>query len=136
MEDLAELLKAVADPTRLRILRLLHEAKQELCGCELVDCLDEAQYNVSKHLRVLRQAGLITSRKDGQWVYHGLARGSAGSCALLLRLVAGAPDERFVPVRRKLARRLRMRTNGKCLTGSQRRHAPRSLTKAASKHGR
>ena len=136
MEDLAELLKAAADPTRLRILRLLHEAKQELCGCELVDCLEEAQYNVSKHLRVLRQAGLIASRKDGQWVYYRLARGSAGSGALLLRLVAGAPDRRSVPVQRKLARRLHMRTDGKCLIGSQHQHAPRSLTKAASKHGR
>lgn len=56
--------KAVAEPTRLKILRLLVE--QELCVCDLEEVLQISQPRISQHLRVLKQAGLVGDRKEGQ----------------------------------------------------------------------
>ena len=66
------LFKALSDTTRLRIIRLLATTEQEICLCELVDSLLEPQYNLSKHLKVLRQAGFLSSQKEGRWIYHRL----------------------------------------------------------------
>jgi len=66
------LFQALSDTTRLRIIRLLATSEQEACLCELVDALLEPQYNLSRHLKVLRQTGFLTSQKEGRWVYHKL----------------------------------------------------------------
>ena len=67
-----ELLKAIAEPLRWRILRLL--AVEELCVCHLVETLDVAQPLVSHHLRVLREVGLVESERHRYWTYYRLAR--------------------------------------------------------------
>ena|SRR5579884_1422203 len=72
---LAGRLKALADPTRLRIFDLLMQGVQ--CNCELGDALDLAPNLISHHLRVLRQAGLITAERDpvdARWVYYAIDR--------------------------------------------------------------
>lgn len=61
---------ALSDPTRIEILELLRGG--ERCQCELSDALDAAQSRLSFHLKVLREAGFITDRKDGRWVYYTL----------------------------------------------------------------
>ncbi len=66
------LFQALADETRLRIIRLLATTDEEACLCELVDSLQEPAYKLSRHLKILRQAGLLTAQKDGRWVYHRL----------------------------------------------------------------
>jgi ArsR family transcriptional regulator len=70
-EDLAALFKAVADPVRLRLLSLIacHEGG-ESCVCDLTDAFDVTGPAVSYHLRVLREAGLISSERRGTWVYY------------------------------------------------------------------
>ncbi|PKL75354.1 MAG: ArsR family transcriptional regulator, partial [Candidatus Melainabacteria bacterium HGW-Melainabacteria-1] len=55
---------------RLRILMLLQA--QELCACQIVEAFELANSTISKHLSILRQAGLIHSRKAGRWVYYSL----------------------------------------------------------------
>ena len=69
--DLAPLFKAVADPVRLRLLSLIacHEGG-ESCVCDLTDAFDLTAPAVSYHLRVLREAGLISSERRGTWVYY------------------------------------------------------------------
>jgi len=62
--------QALADETRLRIIRLMTTTAEEACLCELVDSLQEPAYKLSRHLKILRQAGLLSSQKDGRWVYH------------------------------------------------------------------
>ncbi|MCF8567075.1 metalloregulator ArsR/SmtB family transcription factor [Alicyclobacillus tolerans] len=62
--DMAEIYKARADRTRLRMLALL--AKDELCVCELVSVLHMSQPSVSQHLRKLKQVGLVKERKTAQ----------------------------------------------------------------------
>ncbi len=64
----AEMLKALAHPTRLQIMELLKEG--ELCVCKIVPELQMGQSNVSRHLNILKKEGLLTSRKDGLKVFY------------------------------------------------------------------
>jgi ArsR family transcriptional regulator len=66
------LLQAAADPTRLAILRQLG-GEDAVCACEFTACCDVAQPTVSHHLRVLREAGWVTSERRGSWVYYRLS---------------------------------------------------------------
>jgi ArsR family transcriptional regulator len=63
-------LRALADPMRQRIVELL--AGEQLCTCHLVAELGATQSNISNHLRVLREAGLIASEQAGRYAYHRL----------------------------------------------------------------
>jgi len=66
----AKLFHALSDPTRLEILERLRGG--ERCVCDLQGALDAAQSRLSFHLRTLRDAGLVSDRKDGRWVYYSL----------------------------------------------------------------
>ncbi len=68
--ELARRFHALSDPTRVEILERLRNG--ERCVCELTDVLDAAQSRLSFHLRTLREAGLVTDRKEGRWVYYAL----------------------------------------------------------------
>lgn len=70
------LLAALADPTRLAIIRQL-AAEIETCACDFTSSCDVAQPTVSHHLRVLREAGLVTSDRRGQWIFYRIAPGVA-----------------------------------------------------------
>jgi ArsR family transcriptional regulator len=63
--------KCLGDETRL-MLTLLILREGELCVCELTHALDQSQPKVSRHLAQLRQCGLLSDRREGQWVYYGL----------------------------------------------------------------
>jgi ArsR family transcriptional regulator len=63
------LLAALADPTRLEILREL-AGSSEVCACDLTDCCDVSQPTVSHHLRVLREAGVVLSERRGSNIYY------------------------------------------------------------------
>src|SRR5437879_13352694 len=63
---------ALSDETRLEIVRLLSHG--ERCVCELQDVLDAAQSRLSFHLKPLKDAGLVTDRRAGRWVYYALSR--------------------------------------------------------------
>lgn len=77
MREFMAIAKALADENRVRILMFLREG--ESCVCEIMGVLNLAPSTVSKHLALLRQAGLIESRKDGRWVYCALPRGDSPS---------------------------------------------------------
>lgn len=68
----AALFKAIADPHRLTILATLARAKDEVCVCDFTDGLPLNQPAVSHHLRILREAGLVTCERRGTWVYYRL----------------------------------------------------------------
>lgn len=70
MKDLERLFKALGQETRLRILFLLRD--QELCVCELENILGLSQPAISQHLRILKEAQLVTERRMGQWVLYYL----------------------------------------------------------------
>jgi ArsR family transcriptional regulator len=70
-EQISPLLKALADPARLRLLSLIasHEGG-EACVCDLNDAFDLSQPTISHHLKVLHGAGLLEREKRGVWVYY------------------------------------------------------------------
>jgi DNA-binding transcriptional ArsR family regulator len=67
---LDEVFKALGDETRIRIVRLL--AKRSLCVCQIVDALGEPQYKVSRHLGILKRAGILVDRREGTWMHYSL----------------------------------------------------------------
>lgn len=64
------LFAALSDATRLRLLRLLRAG--ETCVCDLVDGIEAPQPTISRHLAVLRAAGLVRARRDGVWMHYAL----------------------------------------------------------------
>ena len=68
MDSCLSVMKALADPTRLRILRLLEAG--EMCVCQIVAVLPAGQSTVSQHLGILKRAGLVIDRKEGRWVFY------------------------------------------------------------------
>lgn len=69
MERLIPLLSALSDPTRLGTLQLLWDGKEH-CVCELMEKLNATQSRMSRHMGVLKQAGLVVDRRDAQWVRY------------------------------------------------------------------
>lgn len=69
--DPHKLVSALSDQTRMRILYLLNH-QPELCVCDLVDTIDTHQPKISRHLKVLRDAGLIITRREGTWIHYRL----------------------------------------------------------------
>lgn len=72
MKQELSLFKALSDETRLRIMVLLCE--KELCVCQIMWALDLDQAKVSRHLTVLRNAGIVEDRREGLWIYYSLTR--------------------------------------------------------------
>ena len=70
MLDMIELFKALADETRLRILNLLYE--RELCVCDVMAVLDITQSKASRHLIALKRVGLLSDRREAQWIHYSL----------------------------------------------------------------
>jgi len=76
--DCVEFCKALADDTRQQILVMLLE--QELCVSDIVEAFAMSQPSISHHLNVLKQFGLLTSRKEGKQVYYTVNRDTVVSC--------------------------------------------------------
>ena len=94
LRDLERILKAVADVTRLRILRMLEGGP--LCVCQIVEVLGLSQSTVSKHLLLLKHAGLIEDERRGKWTFYRRTPGLEGSLqgamrVLLTEFLTGEP---------------------------------------------
>jgi ArsR family transcriptional regulator len=70
MKKLSEQFKALGDPIRLEIIRLL--VGKEMCVCDIISSFQVSQPTISHHLKVLKQADLVTDRKEGKWIYYSL----------------------------------------------------------------
>jgi len=86
--DVANLLRALADPTRVQIVTLLAERPGEVCVCDITGNFDLDQSTISHHLRLLRQAGIIDSVRHGVWVYYFLRQGALSPVTRLLQQLA------------------------------------------------
>jgi ArsR family transcriptional regulator len=84
-ERIAPLLKALADPARLRLMSLIatHEGG-EACVCDLNDAFDLSQPTISHHLKVLHAAGLLEREKRGVWVYYRASAAAMNGLATLI----------------------------------------------------
>jgi len=118
MKEITMVFECLSDHTNLRILNLLAISGQELCVCELVDSLLERQYNISKHLSQLAQAGLLKLRKEGKWAYYGMRKNRF--LIKMWRVVSlQTKGKVFTEDFKRLGERLKLRQNGKCLMGIQ-----------------
>jgi ArsR family transcriptional regulator len=70
--DLVRLFAALADPTRLRLLNLM--AGREVCVCYFVEILKQGQPKISRHLAYLRNAGIVSARREGKWMHYSIQR--------------------------------------------------------------
>ncbi len=115
-----EIFQALAEPTRIRIIRLLAQTGEEVCLCELVDSLLEPQYKLSRHVKILRQAGLLSAKKDGRWVYHRLVRG-VHYLELAYDMLRALPDAEglFAHDLQNFRQRMCLREGGRCRIGIQ-----------------
>jgi ArsR family transcriptional regulator len=81
---LAEGFKALADPTRIAIVNRLAGAG-EVCVCDITDAFDLGQPTISHHLKVLREAGLVTTERRGRWAYYSLGPEAVARLGAALR---------------------------------------------------
>jgi ArsR family transcriptional regulator len=112
--------QALSDPIRIRIIRLLSVTGEEACLCELVDSLLEPQYKLSRHIKVLKQAGLLSAKKEGRWVYHRLIM-SAEYLMNLYQTVTMLSDSDglYVNDLTRFKQRMLLRESGRCQMGVQ-----------------
>src|SRR5262245_12315526 len=107
----SRLFKALGDETRLRIVALL--AHGELCVCHLEEALRASQPKVSRHLAILRAAGVVEHRREGSWVYYRLVQQPDAECAQQLRTLVRTFAKRAV-VRGDLERLVKVRGPEAC----------------------
>jgi len=139
MEELARLFRALADAERLRILNLLLREKGGACVCELVDALRLPQYQVSRQLGVLRDAGLVSGEKRGAWVYYHIPSGLPALHLAALNTVRDHADSALAcDDRDRFAKRLQLRRGGVCTIGYPAEAPYRDVipVEEAARHGR
>ena len=119
MEKVAAYFKALSDETRLRIVKLLEGG--ELCVCDITAALLMTQPNVSFHLAILKEAGLIKDRKDGRWSHYDLDLSDILSRVVLPTALARMEGETVALDRRRLAEFLAAKAGGRaCLPRGKR----------------
>jgi len=114
MKSYINVFKALGDPTRLRAVKVLQEAGTELCVCKITDSLNEPQYNVSRHMKVLSDVGLVNDRKDGRWVYYSLVKPKNDFMAHLFDAIKSVQDDIIAEDNRRLRTRLAIRADKRC----------------------
>jgi len=107
---LSKRLGALGHPLRLRLLSLLMAVNEPFCVCELSDGLGIPNYQTSRHLKVLSEAGWVSSTRKGLWIYYALA-GTPGIIDLPSLLAPAAPDLE------RMQKRLQQREGGVCVVG-------------------
>jgi ArsR family transcriptional regulator len=86
-ESAAILFAALADPTRLSILNMLAASHAEVCVCDITGSFQLGQPTISHHLRILKEAGLVSGDKRGKWVYYSLVSAKVAEVKAMLQKV-------------------------------------------------
>ncbi len=118
MKPEIELFKALSDETRIRIMKLLTGFNKPICVCEIVDSLNLPQYLISRHLNILRRAGLVEDSRDGIWVSYSIPDRPTPLVRQLVEAINHHLNgSLFDEDRQRLALRLRLRQRGRCVVG-------------------
>jgi ArsR family transcriptional regulator len=88
---LDQLFRALADPTRLRLINLMSE--QEICVCYFIEVIGAPQPKISRHLAYLRKAGLVAARRDGKWMHYRLTAPQDSNAASIMKSTMKALQE-------------------------------------------
>lgn len=108
---------ALSHPARVRVMAVLRE--EELCVCEICDALGLSQSTLSTHLRMLREAGVVSTRKEGKWIYYATERTVRRLIRSFFALGGAdfAENRQIATDAERLRRRLKVRRNGCCRLG-------------------
>jgi ArsR family transcriptional regulator len=117
MIDPVVIFRALGDETRLRLINLFLQTKEDLCVCEMVDTLKLPQYQISKHLTILKNAGLLKARRKGTWVYYHINLEESTLVRDLFTVLSRYIGQDFATDTHQLIRRLALRESGKCVVG-------------------
>jgi ArsR family transcriptional regulator len=118
LSESENLFGALGDRLRLRLACCLLTIKEGLCVCELVDALQVSQPNASRHLKLMKSAGLVEEDRDGRWVYYRLKDAdhplfkNVRCCIETVCCCSDIQDDL-----RRLRSRLKLRRGGKCVVG-------------------
>ncbi|MBI2956599.1 MAG: winged helix-turn-helix transcriptional regulator [Acidobacteria bacterium] len=117
-----DLFAVLGDRLRLRLACCLVAVKDGLCVSELVDALEEPQPNISRHLKLMKSAGLVEERREGRWIYHRLKNAEHPffdnlRCCLENVCCCADVEKDFA----RLRARLKLRRGGKCVVGMQKK---------------
>lgn len=123
-----EFFRALSDPHRIRIVGLMLRAKSEVCLCELAESLEEPEYKLSRHIKVLKNAGLVSSIRDGKWIYHSLVSANKHQRAIheAIRFFPGHKSD-FEDDFERFKRRALFRDGGRCRRPSGGRDAKKEF---------
>jgi ArsR family transcriptional regulator len=118
MANPVEIFKALGDETRLRLVNLFLQTDEDLCVCEMADALELPQYQISKHLTILKNAGLLQASRKGTWVYYHLDNEESPFLRDLFKMLSRHLNEStFVDDAAKVKQRLALREDGRCVVG-------------------
>ncbi len=115
--DFAQVFKALGDERRIRLLNLFLQSGKKICVCEMVDALRIPQYQVSKHLKVLRNLDLVKTTREGLWVYYEANWESSECVSDLFKVIKKHFQERFNEDLQRLDERLSLREGDSCVIG-------------------
>ncbi len=115
MKQITGVFRALSNETRLRLFHLLNRVKKEIAVCELVDAVQGNQYNISKHLHVLENAGLLKENKNGRWVLYSAAKEAPVDIS---GFIEGLEAKVFDEDLRRLKKRLSLRKNNQIVSCS------------------
>lgn len=117
MMDFLKVFKALGDETRLRIVNILVQSGEQLCVCEMTDALLVPQYQVSRHLTVLKNANMVKTNRVGTWIYYGLNWEGSQCLRDLFEIVKRHFKDKYPEDLKRLNDRLAKRENGYCVIG-------------------
>ncbi|MDW7692648.1 metalloregulator ArsR/SmtB family transcription factor [Flammeovirgaceae bacterium SG7u.111] len=113
MIDYIKIFKALSDIKRLKVIWLLTNIDKKICVSEIVEVLEEHQYNVSRHLRVLKDALLIEEAKEGKWVFYYLSPVRSEFQHLIQKTISSIPEKEMTVEITKCRKLLSIRENHK-----------------------
>src|SRR5262249_44952752 len=111
VNPMSRMFKALGDDARLRIVALLSHG--ELCVCHIEEALSLSQPNASRHLAILRAAGIVSHERRDRWVYYRLAKQANADCARHLKSLVASFEKRDV-LRKDIERLLRAKGPNAC----------------------
>ncbi len=115
--DFLRLFRALGDETRLRLVNLFVQSKEAICVCEMTDAMLVPQYQISRHLTVLKNIGLMTTERFGTWIYYSLDRNASPCTADLMAVIEKHFKQKYGEDIKRLNDRLAKREAGRCVLG-------------------
>lgn len=114
-EQYTNTFKALSDTTRLKIVWLLSNIDSKVCVSEIMEVLCEQQYNVSRHLNILKKANIISEKKEGRWVYYYLNTKDDSFYAFLIDAIRSIPEKEMEAEKEKCKALLNLRNENKTI---------------------